>query len=35
MVVWEDTKLASPHNYGTCWLLVGTLTSKEMGGTPR
>ena len=36
MAVWEDEELESPQNQGACQLLEGgTLTPKEIGGTPK
>ena len=35
MVVWEDTELASLHNWGTCQPLVGNSDRQGDGRNPR
>ena len=35
MAVWEDAKLASPHNLGTCWPLVGDPDAQGDGRNPQ
>ena len=35
MAVWEDAELTSPHDKASACCWWGTLTPKEMGGTPK
>ena len=35
MAVWEDVELASPHNEGSCQLLVGDSDAQGDGRNPR
>ena len=35
MVVWEDTEFTSPHNWGTCRMLVGDLDTQGDGRNPQ
>ena len=35
MAVWEDVKLASPHNKGTCRPLVGDSEAQGAGRNPK